>query len=95
MNTTNYGFNLSTTTQQYASLSSFSFDLSVGAGSTTTLDFLVMNQNNGYNNPTGIFVTDLEVVAVPEPPTWAIVLAGLGLMAFGRRILQRRQNAGC
>jgi hypothetical protein len=87
-----YGFDSSTLmsgTQQYASLSPFSFTLSVAANSTTTLDFLVLNQNNGYNNPSGIYVTDFEVVAVPEPPTWAIVMAGLGLVAFGRHRMQR------
>jgi hypothetical protein len=84
----NYGFSTTTTAEQYASTTAFSFDLNVGAGSTTTLDFLVLNQNNGYNNPTGLFVDNLQVVAVPELPTWVFIVAGLGLVAFGRHRAQ-------
>jgi hypothetical protein len=94
----NYGFNTSTTTQQYATLTSFSFDLTIAAATTqnpnvyTTLDFLVLNQDNGEDNPTGLDVTDFEVIAVPEPPSWAIVAAGLGLAALGRSHLRGRQE---
>lgn len=87
-----YGFNTTTTTQQYGSTTAFSFNLTVTAGSTTYLDFIVLNQDTGYNNPTGLDVTDFSVAAVPEPPTWAIVLAGLGLVALGRAQLRRRQG---
>jgi hypothetical protein len=93
INSTTYGFDLNTTTQDYAAPSPFSFTLSVASG-TTTLDFLVLNQNTGIDNPTGLYVSDLEVVAVPELPTWAMVLAGLGLVAFGRYCAQRRAKAG-
>jgi hypothetical protein len=81
-----YGFDPSTLasgTQQYGSLSPFSFILSVAAGSTT-LDFLVLNQNNNMNNPTGLYVTDFAVVATPEPSTWAIVIMGLVTVTWAR-----------
>jgi autotransporter-associated beta strand protein len=35
---------------------------------------------------------DLALQAVPEPQTWAMLLGGIGLLAFGQR-LRRRQNA--
>jgi uncharacterized protein YjiK len=35
---------------------------------------------SGLSNPYGI-----AVEAVPEPSTWAMLLGGLGLLAFGRR----------
>jgi len=35
---------------------------------------------------------DLAIQAVPEPQTWAMLLGGIGLLAFGQR-LRRRQNA--
>jgi hypothetical protein len=74
-----------------SALSSFNFNLNVASGSTT-LDFLVLNEDpnsNGGANQTGLLVTNFQVVATPEPSTWAILILGLGLVAFARYRTQR------
>jgi hypothetical protein len=67
----------------------FNFDVTAHVG-TNIVDFLVNNlqvtSDSPYNNASGLFVTDFEVQVVPEPPTWAIVLAGLGGLLVLRRI---------
>jgi hypothetical protein len=90
----NYLFTKSNTTSQYGGQYgddaplTFDFDVTPSSTGTNTLDFLVNNlkvtSSAPYNNASGLFVTDFEVETVPEPPTWAIVLAGLGLAALLR-----------
>ena len=56
-----------------------------------TLDFFVTNEYHGLSfDPTGIRVEFLSsnVAAVPEPATWAIMLAGLGILGGARRRLR-------
>ncbi len=44
---------------------------------------------NGIGNPESVI--DNFIVAVPEPSTWAMLLAGVGL--FGVQVLRRRRSA--
>jgi hypothetical protein len=52
-----------------------------------TLSFDVTNLRQNGGNPTGLRVEFLEsnIAAVPEPETYGMLLAGLGLMAFVAR----------
>lgn len=56
-----------------------------------TLDFKVTNYAQNGGNPTGLRVefTASSVAAVPEPETYAMLLAGLGLMGT---VARRRKN---
>ena len=45
-------------------------------GSTTTLSF---TERDGAGNA-GVLLDDVSVVAVPEPATWAMMIAGFGLV---------------
>jgi len=66
----------------------------VATGASTALSFLngdpISDNDNGLDN---IVVTDLgpAVGAIPEPETYAMLLAGLGLLGFMRR--RRKQQA--
>jgi hypothetical protein len=77
--------------QQYGSLTSFNFDETALVGTNANLLQFIVKNDGTTDSPTGLYVTDFEVVALPEPPTWAIVLAGFGLMSLGRFFLRRRQ----
>jgi hypothetical protein len=89
---------------QYGSNAPLVFNFNVAANvGTNTIDFLVNNvvvyNSSGQlyspdDNATGLFVTDFEVQAVPEPSTWAIVVAGLGLLAFARFRASRFAESG-
>jgi hypothetical protein len=65
----------------YMSPTTFSFTGTTVAG-TNTLDFLVYNTGNPagtttYGGPSGLLVTDLTAIAVPEPSTiWVALLGG-------------------
>jgi hypothetical protein len=54
-----------------------------------TLDFFVTNFAQGSGNPTGVrveFLDSYAVAAVPEPESWALILAGLAVVgAIARR----------
>ncbi|MBX9665318.1 MAG: FxDxF family PEP-CTERM protein [Novosphingobium sp.] len=39
----------------------------------------------------GVFLDNIDVSAVPEPATWAMMLAGFGMIGFGLR--SRRKQA--
>ncbi|MTV36363.1 FxDxF family PEP-CTERM protein [Duganella radicis] len=78
--------------QQIASGHKFDTWLSFGASSgfvsgVNTLDFVVTNGHQTDNNPTGLRAEFLSstVAAVPEPTTYAMLLAGLGLLAFAAK----------
>lgn len=68
-----------------------SFGASTGfIAGINTLDFIVTNGHQVDDNPTGLraeFVSSV-VTAVPEPTTYAMLLAGLGLITYTAR---RRQ----
>ena len=75
------------TSAGYSSWSNFSTQAGFFVAGVNTLEFVVANQGG----PTGLRVEflDTSVVAVPEPETYAMLLAGLGLMGF----LARRRKA--
>jgi hypothetical protein len=71
----------------YGSNAPLAFSFYATATGTMTLDFLVNNLQEGtstQDNASGLFIENFEVQAVPEPSTWAIILMGLGLLAFAR-----------
>lgn len=70
----------------FTSWSNFGAGTGFAAGvNTLTFDVLNWKQNGG--NPTGLRVefTESNISAVPEPETYGMLLAGLGLMAFVAR----------
>ena len=78
--------------QQIASGHKFDTWLSFGASSgftsgINTLDFIVTNGRQVDDNPTGLRAEFLSSVAapVPEPETYAMLLAGLGLITYTAR----------
>jgi hypothetical protein len=50
---------------------------------------LRFNDNNGAINGNSEWITGVAVAAVPEPETYAMFLAGLGLLGFTAR---KRKN---
>ena len=60
-----------------------------------TLDFVVTNDGQSTGNPTGLRVefTASNVTPVPEPETYAMLLAGLGLMGVISRRRAKRNVA--
>ncbi|WP_296510213.1 PEP-CTERM sorting domain-containing protein [Rhodoferax sp.] len=75
----------------FNSFSAFSASNGFNSGANT-LEFVVTNLAQRSGNPTGLRVefTASNVTAVPEPETYAMLLAGLGLMgAISRRRAKR------
>ena len=70
----------------FTSWSSFGAGTGFNAG-VNTLNFDVLNFQQNGGNPTGLRVefTESNIAAVPEPETYGMLLAGLGLMAFVAR----------
>jgi len=58
--------------------------LSIGAAGYYNNSYLFLYQNSTTNGG----VDDIEVMVVPEPSTWAMILGGLALLVF----IQRRKN---
>ncbi len=54
-----------------------------GVAASSTLNLYYFDSNNGDN--TGSILADVNVTAVPEPETYAMMLAGLGLIGFSTR----------
>lgn len=54
-----------------------------GVATASTLNLYYFDSNNFDN--TGSIVADINVTAVPEPETYAMMLAGLGLIGFSAR----------
>ena len=57
-----------------------------GVAADSALNLYYFDSNNGDN--TGSILADVNVAAVPEPETYAMLLAGLGLIGF----MSRRRN---
>jgi opacity protein-like surface antigen len=74
------------TQNQLALVSPYSFQF-VATGASTTLQFRDTSANT-YS--TDAMVDSVSVTAVPEPETYAMLLAGLGLMGLAAR--RRRQS---
>jgi hypothetical protein len=75
----------------FRNFSAFSAASGFNSGANT-LEFVVTNLAQNGGNPTGLRVefTASNVTAVPEPETYAMLLAGLGLMgAISRRRAKR------
>ena len=71
----------------------YDFGASTGFNSgVNTLEFVVINTAQRTGNPTGLRVEFLQsnVTPVPEPETYAMLLAGLGLMG----VISRRRMKG-
>ncbi len=82
---------------QVGSAGGFSSFTNFGANSgfisgANTLQFVVTNLKQSSGNPTGLRVEFLQsnVTPVPEPETYAMLLAGLGLMG----VISRRRMKG-
>lgn len=76
----------------FGSFYNFSANSGFNSGANT-LEFVVTNLAQNGGNPTGLRVEFLQsqVAAVPEPETYAMFLAGLGLMGgIARRRAARR-----
>jgi hypothetical protein len=66
----------------FQTLHSFNASSSYFVAGINTLTFSVLD----YQAPTGLLVTNLVGTgAVPEPATWAMMLAGFGMIGFGLR----------
>ena len=78
------------TSSTFSSWSSFAANSGFNSGANT-LEFVVTNLAAASGNPTGLRVEFLSstVAAVPEPETYAMLLAGLGLMGT---IARRRKQ---
>ena len=78
------------TSSSFSSWSSFAASSGFNSG-VNTLEFVVTNLASSSGNPTGLRVEFLSstVAAVPEPETYAMLLAGLGLMGT---IARRRKQ---
>ena len=83
--------NLIGTSSGFSSWSAFSATASSFVAGVNTLSFVVTNQAQDFGNPTGLRVEFLSsnVAAVPEADSYALMLAGLGLMG----LVVRRKNA--
>lgn len=79
------------TSSGFSSFSSFAATTGFNAG-LNTLSFVVTNLKQNGGNPTGLRAEFLasSVTAVPEPETYAMLLAGLGLMGA---VARRRKQA--
>jgi hypothetical protein len=77
-----------------ANWTSFSANSGFTAG-LNTLQFTVLNAAGGGANPTGLRVefTGSAVNAVPEPASWAMLIAGFGLVGAMARRRAARQRA--
>jgi hypothetical protein len=78
----------------FTSFSNFSAASGFNSG-LNTLDFVVTNDGQRTGNPTGLRVefTASNVTPVPEPETYAMLLAGLGLMGVISRRRAKRNAA--
>lgn len=79
------------TSAGFGSFSSFAASSGFGSG-LNTLSFVVTNLKQNGGNPTGLRAEFLasSVTAVPEPETYAMLLAGLALMGA---VARRRKQA--
>lgn len=79
----------------FTSWSSFASSGATFNSGLNTLDFTVTNFAQNGGNPTGLRVEFLSssVTAVPEPETYAMLLAGMGLVGFVARRRKAKQQA--
>jgi hypothetical protein len=60
-------------------------------GSSANISFQYPNTQGGYDEAFGLDNVTVSVNAIPEPETYAMMMAGLGLLGFAVR--RRKQNA--
>lgn len=72
----------------YSADNSYSFVLNTGLTAASALSFNVLDDN--YRDNGGSY--SVSVAAVPEPATWAMMLAGFGMIGFGLRSYQRKST---
>jgi hypothetical protein len=48
-------------------------------------DYAVYVAGSAYGKVGGTYAADFSILAVPEPETWAMLVAGLGLVGFSAR----------
>ena len=61
------------------------YDLSLDNPGSPPADLFSINKQGGYVVGDGVFAT-----GVPEPATWAMMLAGVGMIAAGLRMARRK-----
>jgi hypothetical protein len=69
----------------FTGLSAGTYTLSFSAFTNTTTTNLITNTSSTSYGGKGIFSTQVVVSAVPEPETYAMILAGLGIVGFMAR----------
>ncbi len=73
----------------YSSTNTYDFVINVPNSTATTLTFGV-NDNQFGDNGGQYNLEVIQLAAVPEPSTWAMLLGGAGLIVFGRRFRRSR-----
>jgi hypothetical protein len=73
----------------FSGLTAGTYTLSFSAFTNTTKTNLFTGSSTTKYGGTGAFATQIQVSAVPEPETYAMILAGLGIVGF----MSRRRKA--
>lgn len=71
----------------------YSVNLTAFAGQTIYLSFGYYTQDGTFDNYPGARIDNLEINAIPEPESYAMMLAGLGLMGFVAKRRKQKQVA--
>ncbi|XHR29715.1 MAG: autotransporter-associated beta strand repeat-containing protein [Chthoniobacteraceae bacterium] len=79
--TTGYFVTLITSGSTYTLTSNSNYTFTVGS-TEYLLSYTSSTEGDGYSN-------DVTLTVVPEPSTWAMVMGGIGMLAFGQRLRHR------
>ena len=79
------GTTLAASGGSFSSLTSFTSAGGTFNAGLNTITFTVRNFALNGGNPTGLFVNIAGTAAVPEPASWALMVAGLGLVGIATR----------
>jgi len=83
--TSGYFATIITSGSTFTVSSSFNYTFTTN-GTEYLLSYTSSTEGDGYNN-------DVILSVIPEPSTWAMLLGGIGMLAFGQRV-RRRQSSG-